>query len=159
MNTGRIEIIYGDGGKTAMALGKGLVAAANQKDVVVIRFLKGGQMPEGMEVVRRLEPEMSVFCFEKSSCDFAHLPKEARQEEQLNILNAFHYARKVLTTGECDMLILDGALGLLDQGILLEQELIKLLESRSGTDVLLTGKTLPQGLASMADQIEKVSRA
>ena len=64
-----------------------------------------------------------------------------------------------MTTGECDMLILDGALGLLDQGILLEQELIKLLESRSGTDVLLTGKTLPQGLASMADQIEKVSRA
>ena len=47
MNTGRIEIIYGDGGKTAMALGKGLVAAANQKDVVVIRFLKGGADARG----------------------------------------------------------------------------------------------------------------
>ncbi len=44
MNTGKIEIIYGKGhGKTAMALGKGLIAVAKQKKVVVIQFLKGAR--------------------------------------------------------------------------------------------------------------------
>ena len=44
MNTGKIEIIYGEGsGKTAMALGKGLQALAYRKKVIIIQFLKGSQ--------------------------------------------------------------------------------------------------------------------
>jgi cob(I)alamin adenosyltransferase len=47
MNTGKIEIIYGEGsGKTAMALGKGLGALARQQRVTVIQFLKGNQTSE-----------------------------------------------------------------------------------------------------------------
>ena len=43
MNTGRIEVICGsDGsGKTAMAFGKALYALSQQKQVIVIQFLKG----------------------------------------------------------------------------------------------------------------------
>ncbi len=159
MNTGKIEIIYGKGhGKTAMALGKGLIAVAKQKKVVVIQFLKGGQLPERIDVVRRLEPEMSLFRFEKSRCDFEHLSEEAKQEECRNILNALNYAKKVLTTGECDLLILDGVLGLLDQEIFQEEDLIRLLDYRSGTDVILTGRTFPSKVALFANEIECINQ-
>ena len=64
MNTGKLEVIYGEGsGKTAMALGKGLEALSEQQRVTVIQFLKGSQTSEMM---KRLEPEMKVFRFEKS---------------------------------------------------------------------------------------------
>ena len=52
MDTGKIEIIYGEGsGKTAMALGRGLKALVQQKKVVVIEFLKGSQSQEWLDVM------------------------------------------------------------------------------------------------------------
>ena len=125
MNTGKLEVIYGEGsGKTAMALGKGLEALSEQQRVTVIQFLKGSQTSEMM---KRLEPEMKVFRFEKSGCNFEELSDLARQEESANIRNGVNYARKVLATGECGLLILDEVLGVVDQDILMESELEQLL--------------------------------
>ena len=74
MNTGKIEIIYGEGSaRTAMALGKGLEALIQHKKVIVIQFLKGNQKEESQEVMRRLEPDMNLFCFEKARCRFDEL--------------------------------------------------------------------------------------
>ncbi len=159
MNTGKIEIIYGEGsGKTAMALGKGLQALAYRKKVIIIQFLKGSQDQDKMEVIRRLEPEMNVFRFEKSGCNFEELSDQAKQEECANIRNGVNYARKVLATRECDLLILDEVLGLLDQEIVLEPELEQILECRGGADVILTGRLLPESLAVMADRIDRITR-
>lgn len=156
MSTGKLEIIYGEGsGKTAMALGKGLEALSEQQRVTVIQFLKGRQTSE---VMKRLEPEMKVFRFEKSGCNYDELSDLARQEESANIRNGVNYARKVLATGECGLLILDEVLGVVDQDILLESELEQLLESRGDVDVILTGRVLPERLAAMADRIERITR-
>ena len=66
MNTGKIEIIYGEGsGRTAMALGKGLEALSRHKKVIVIQFLKGNQKEESLKVMRRLEPDMNLFSLKR----------------------------------------------------------------------------------------------
>ena len=153
MNTGKIEIIYGEGSaRTAMALGKGLEALIQHKKVIVIQFLKGNQKEESQEVMRRLEPDMNLFCFEKARCRFDELTEQEKQEECINIRNGVNYARKVLATGECDLLILDEVLGLL------EQELLQILESRDQADVILTGRILQDGLAAAADRVERITR-
>ena len=36
----------------------------------------------------------------------------------MNIRNGFNFAKKVVATGECDMLILDEVLGIIDQNII-----------------------------------------
>ncbi len=160
MNTGKIEIIYGEGaGRTAMAFGRGLEALARHKKVVVIRFLKGSQNEEKPEVLKRLEPEMNVFCFEKAHSRFDELTEQEKLEESINIRNGVNYARKVLATGECDLLILEEILGLLEQEILMEQELLQILESRDSADVILTGRMLQEnGLTAAADRIERITR-
>ena len=84
--------------------------------------------------------------------------EQEKQEECINIRNGVNYARKVLATGECDLLILDEVLGLLEQEILLEQELLQILESRDSADVILTGRILQDGLAAAADQVERITR-
>ena len=114
---GRVQIFTGDGyGKTMAALGEALIAAASGKRVVVIQFLKGRGLTDST-FERQLEPEIKIFRFEKSDADFLSLPEEKQREEAQNIRNGICFARKVLTTGQCDLLVLDEVLGLVDCGM------------------------------------------
>ncbi len=159
MKTGKIEIICGNGsGKTALALGRGIQALTKQKDVIVIQFLKGNQKQEDLDVIKRLEPQMKVFRFEKSDCYFEELTEEEKQEELLNIRNGLGYAKKVLCTGECELLILDEVLGLVDQSILSEEELEAILACRDEADIILTGKKMPERIGRIADQIDRIEK-
>ena len=137
---GRVQIFTGDGyGKTMAALGEALIAAASGKRVVVIQFLKGRGLTDST-FERQLEPEIKIFRFEKSDADFLSLPEDKQREEAQNIRNGICFARKVLTTGQCDLLVLDEVLGLVDCGIVQEQELRELIFLRGAdTDVTLTG--------------------
>ena len=51
---------------------------------------------------------------------------------------------------------LDEALGLIDQGIIGEEELSSILDCRGEADVIVTGKVLSSGLKQLADRIEWV---
>ena len=157
MEQGKIHIFTGDGrGKTPAALGSALQAACKGLDVVIIQFLKGKGL-EDSEFVRRLEPEIKLFRFEKSETDFNELSEEDKAEEIQNIRNGMNYARKVLSTGECDLLILDEVLGLIDNQIITEQELAEVLSvKQEHTTVILTGITFSDGVCALADQISKI---
>ncbi|MCD8084564.1 MAG: cob(I)yrinic acid a,c-diamide adenosyltransferase [Clostridiales bacterium] len=155
MSTGLVEMICGGegSGKTALAMGKALGALARQKSVIVIEFLKGGQKLEDASLYQRLEPELKRFRFEKSDCYFEELSDEEKREACVSIRNGISYAKKVLTTGECDLLVLDEVLGLLDQGIIKREELTAVLDCRDEADVILTGCVLPERPEEIADRI------
>ena len=140
MAEGKVFIYGGKGhGKSPAAIGCGLIAAAKGARVVIIQFLKGKGLTED-EYPRRLEPGIKLFRFEKSNEDFVALPREKQEEEVQNIRNGLNFAKKVLSTGECDMLILDEVLGLIDKGILTIEELKALIEAGDGdTELMLTG--------------------
>lgn len=156
MNKGNIYIYTGDGrGKSPAAWGRALQAATEGKTVIVIQFLKGRGMSDS-EILRRLEPEIRLFHFEKSDENYAELSEEKKREEDMNIRNGFNFARKVLTVGECDLLILDEVLGLVEKGIIGVEELKKLLENCRETDVILTGTTLNDEICILADEVSKI---
>jgi len=154
MNQGKIEVICGHGsGKTSLALGRALQALGRREQVIMIQFLKGRLKQGDLDTVKRLEPELKVFRFEKSDCYFEHLSEAEKQEELLNIRNGLNYAKKVLTTGECDLLILDEVLGLVDQGFLGSDELAGILNCRDEVQILMTGQVCPDPIARLADEI------
>lgn len=156
MEKGMIHIYTGDGrGKSPAALGRALQAAASGKQVVIIQFLKGKGLDDS-EFVRSLEPEIKLFRFEKSDEIFEELPEQKKAEEIMNIRNGMNFAKKVLTTGECNLLILDEVLGLLDKNIIETEDLKALLESRGDTDVILTGITLNDEVCVLADEVSKI---
>ena len=156
METGNLYIYTGEGrGKSQAALGRAVQTAMGGGNVVLIQFLKG-KGTENSEFLRRLEPELKVFCFEKSDGNFEELPEKRKQEEIGNIKNGIGFARKVLGTGECDLLILDEVLGLVEKGILDSQELKDLLESRNNTDVILTGISLNDDICVLADEVSQI---
>lgn len=157
MDTGIVRVFYGEGhGKSTAAMGRALQAASEGKRVFVIHYLKG-KMEEEAQFMKKLEPEIKVFQFEKSDEHYENLSAEEQQEARLNIKNGVNFARKVLQTGECDLLILDEMLGLADAGLLEKEELEALIRSRSGgMDLILTGRTMDESVRAYADEIYKI---
>lgn len=157
MEKGRIQIYSGEGhGKSPAALGRAIQSACEGDYVVIIQFLKGRGLTES-EFVKRLEPEIKIFRFEKSVEDFSQLSDERKEEESRNIRNGLNFAKKILNTGECSLLILDEVLGLIDNGIITIEDLRHILEARSeDVDIILTGIRLNEEVRRLADEIFKI---
>ncbi len=141
MSTGKIQVYYGAGrGKTSAALGYAIHEASKGESVIVIQFLKRKDEDE-ISFLGRLEPEIRLFRFQKSEKYYNELPDEGQLEEQMNMKNGINYARKVLQTGECNILILDEVLGLLNEQIVSEEEILQLMELKSDDmDLIMTGQ-------------------
>lgn len=157
MSTGRVQVYYGDGrGKTSAALGYAIHEASKDGSVVIIQFLKQKDDDE-ISFIRRLEPEIRLFRFQRSEKFYDELSEQEQFEEQMNMKNGMNYARKVLQTGECSTLILDEVLGLLDNGIVSDEELINLIRVKSEeTDLILTGRVISDAIFENADSVYEI---
>lgn len=157
MRQGSVHIYSGDGhGKSPAALGKAVMTAALGKSVVIIQFLKGKGLAD-TEFLYRLEPEIKIFRFEKSDVNYFELSEEKKTEEIINIRNGINFAKKVLATGECDLLILDEILGLIDNDIITVDDLKNVLGARDEeTDVILTGISLNDEICMLADEVSRI---
>lgn len=157
MEAGKIQIYGGDGhGKSPAAIGRAIEVASLGRDVVIIQFLKG-KGKEEENFLKRLEPEIKIFRFEKSLESFEDLDAAQKEEEISNIRNGINFAKKVLCTGECDLLILDEVLGLIDNGIITVQDLQKILECKAEeTTVIMTGIQLTEETCQLADEVSKI---
>ncbi len=157
MGKGMIQIYSGEGhGKSPAALGRAVQTACEGEYVVIIQFLKGRGLAES-EFVKRLEPEIKIFRFEKSEEDFSKLSDERKAEACGNIRNGLNFAKKIFNTGECSLLILDEVLGLIDNGIITVEELKNLLAGKpEEMDIIMTGITINDEVCALADQVTKV---
>lgn len=157
MSKGNVLVFYGEGkGKTSSALGYGIRAASQGRSVIVVQFMKGKSGDE-ISFIRRLEPEIRFFRFEKSSENYEELSEEEKREESMNIKNGFNFAKKILVTGECNVLILDEFLGLLDNHVITHEELKAMLEAKpEDMEIVFTGRVLDENLRNYADEIYKI---
>ncbi len=157
MKNGRVEVICGAGlGKTSLAIGKGIMALTEQKSVIMIQFLKGNRK-EDQDALKVLEPDFKIFRFEKADAFFEELSEEEKAEELINIKNGFNFARKVIATGECDVLILDEVLGIIDRNIIELEEFEHLVASKEEEmSLILTGKVFPEKLRPLVDAISVI---
>lgn len=152
-----VQVYYGPGkGKTMAAVGQCIRAASLGQKVIMIQFLKGRDSEE-FSFLKKLEPEIKLFRFEKAQGFYQDLKKSEQEEEKKNIINGFHFARKVLETGECDVLVLDEILGLVDFQILQLEDVVKLIQLKDDYKrLVLTGKNLPERFSEYVDVISKI---
>lgn len=157
MDKGSIVAYCGNGvGKTSAALGNGIKVAGEGKQVYVIQFMKG-QLSN--EFLNKLEPEIKIFRFEQSVGSFDEMTNKEREEERKNYTNALNFAKKALTTGECDVLILDEILGVIEEKIATEEEVLDVIRSKSMfTGIILTGINITPEIKDVCDVVYNISR-
>lgn len=158
MERGMIHVICGPGkGKSASAVGYGVIGALAKKKVIIVQYLKGMLEEDDAEILKRLEPEIRVFRFARSHGLFENLPEDQKLEESFNQKNGFNFARKVMVTGECDILVLDEVLGLVDQGVISREDFIHFLENKdTEMELILTGRVCPDEIKPYVDLISYV---
>lgn len=152
-----VQVFYGQGkGKTSAAVGQCIRAASLGQRVIIIQFLKGKDAEE-FNFLEKLEPDIKLFRFEKADGCYKELPPAQQKEERQNIRNGFNFAKKVIDTGECDVLVLDEVLGLIDMGIISEEEILHLISLKEDYKrLVLTGWELPETIARQADIISRI---
>ena len=159
MNKKIVQVYYGDGkGKTTAAIGQCIRAASQGHQVIIVQFLKGSDIEE-FSFLNRLEPEIKLFSFEKAKDYYRNLSDEEQDEEKQNILNGMNFARKVIETGECDTLVLDEALGLIELGIITVEDIIHFIQLKDDYfKLVLTGNHLPEELVDHVDMVSRIER-
>ena len=158
MREGKLQIYCGSGkGKTTAALGQAIKEASLGRSVFIVQFMKCRKADEEISFIQRLEPEIKLFRFQRREAAFEDLAPEEQQEEIMNMKNGLNFAKKVLATGECDVLILDEVLGIIDQNIITPEDVEKLLEVKEeDLNLVMTGKVFPEKLKPYVDAISRI---
>lgn len=157
MEIGLVHVYCGYGkGKTTSAIGQGIRSTGRGLKVIMIQFLKGGPSGE-LKTLAKLEPDFKVFRFEKERGFYKNLTFTELEELKMEIENAMKFAKKIFDTKECDVLILDEILGVIENDILSEEDLITFIKYKPhNMELILTGRKLPDGLNEIADYISEI---
>ncbi len=152
MDKSCVQVYTGNGkGKTTAAMGLAVRAAGQGLTVKIVQFMKGRDTGEltslgklGIELVRASE-----------STKFFHMMNE--QEKAALRENACDVLCLIDTwLDHVDMLILDEALGALTCGVLKLDELLHIMDSRGGTEVVLTGRNASDEIVRKADLVTEM---
>lgn len=154
MKRGVVEVYCGTGkGKTSLAIGKSIRACFEEKSVIIIQFLKGRENGE-FTFLQDSALDIRLFRFEKSDSYYEKLSEQEQQEHRKDVRNGLNFARKVIMTHECDVLVLDEILGLPDYGIASCGEISEILrENCSGMHIILTGRNMHDELKPCVDLV------
>lgn len=152
---GLVHLYTGDGkGKTTAAFGLALRAAGHGLRVLVVQFLKGGRAPFGEVEALRALPNVTVVQFGPGGFvgrDFSFEDGKAITRE------GFDFARRAVSSGEFDLVVLDEVSVAVRKGLIPETDLLDLLRRKAKrTEVVLTGRYAGKALREAADLVTEM---
>ena len=164
---GKIVIFTGDGkGKTTAALGLAVGAAANKQQVMIVQFLKGGGYTGELFAASYLKAFLTIKQF-GYGCPISEMIKSGEQvctkcgvcfRENRKASNEFApkalaFAAEVLETQKIDLLVMDEISHAIRHQLISKQAVLDLLAKSTHSDIVLTGRNMPEELMAIADQV------
>ena len=160
---GLVHVVTGDGkGKTTSSLGLAVRALGSNLSVYMIQFLKSGTTGEiytiqkhlsgmniiqfGVDAVRERQQKLEIFRDKGSK--FVFNPDE---EEKEAAMMGFGHAKKIIKSGEYNLVILDEINVVLDKGLIPIKEVLELMENHGNVELYFTGRDAPQEIIDKAD--------
>ncbi len=152
-----IQVYTGNGkGKTTAAIGQGIRCIGYNKKVHMVQFLKGGHTGE-LVTLKKLEPLFKVFRFEKERGFTWTLNDTELLELKEEILNAWEFVKQIIKNKECDMLILDEILAVLNKGYIDTTEAVSIFKQGSNSlEIILTGRDAKDAVIEIADYVSEI---
>lgn len=157
LKEGYVQVYTGDGkGKTTAAIGLAIRAVGNGMKVKMIQFLKTGKTGE-LNIAKALGPNFEILRFESPKGFFWNLTEEKKIELKGEIRRAIGEAKKILKERACDILILDEIMGVLNNKLLSEEEVMELLDIKpADMELVLTGRNVPERILASADLVTEM---
>jgi cob(I)alamin adenosyltransferase len=180
MKEGLVQVYTGDGkGKTTASLGLALRAIGHNYSVYIVQFLKGGDTGEMFSIQKYLpnitlvqfgkdalrEKQMKIVSFEseqkkennlKEDHFYKFLPdSEETEPSRLGL----EHAKKVISSGRYDVVILDEINCALAKEMIPMNEILELIKNKpEHVELILTGRDAPEDLKNAADLVSNVKR-
>lgn len=154
LEKGLVQVYTGDGkGKTSAAFGGALRAIGRGLKVYIIQFIKGGFDYGELYVVDRL-PNFKLAAFGRGR----FVTDVSLQEEDVKLAKeAFELARKVVQSGEYDVVVLDEINVALNLKLVGIEETLRLIRNKpKHVELILTGRYAPRQIIEAADLVTEM---
>jgi len=155
LERGMVQVYTGGGkGKTTAGLGLALRAIGHGLKVFVIQFMKGNIEYGELEVSRWLSPFLTIRQMGRET--FVNRQNPDPEDVRL-AQEALELARKLVTEGEHDIIILDEINVAVDFGLVDKGEVLRLFEERPPhVELILTGRYAPPEIIEKADLVTEM---
>lgn len=155
LEKGLTQVYTGDGkGKTSAALGLALRAIGWGFKVHMIQFIKGGDFKHGeLHIIKQL-PDFQLRAFGRGR----YITEDPPLEEDVKLAEkALKFARKIVNSGEYDIVILDEINVALHLKLIKTNEVVELIENKpKHVELVLTGRYAPSEIIEVADLVTEM---
>lgn len=167
---GLVHVITGDGkGKTTASIGLAVRALGSNLRVYMLQFLKSGSTGElytiknhlpGMQIIQFgvdavRERQQKLYTFTDKGSKFTFNPDN---EEKEAAMLGFQHAKRVISSGNYDLVILDEINAVLDKGIIPIKDVLDLIGSHGNVELVFTGRDAPKEITEAADYVNIVKK-
>ncbi|MFQ6068148.1 MAG: cob(I)yrinic acid a,c-diamide adenosyltransferase [Candidatus Bathyarchaeia archaeon] len=154
LETGLVQVYTGDGkGKTSAALGLTLRAVGRGLKVYIIQFIKGGFDYGELHPIKHFT-NVKIKAFGSGRFITETPPKK---EDIKFAKEALELAKKVVTSGEYDIIILDEINVALNLKLIEIDDVVKLTKNKpKHVELVLTGRYAPQEIIEVADLVTEM---
>ena len=140
-------------GKTTSSLGLAMRALGHGANVTVIQFMKGWKEYGELITASKLE---GLKIIQTGRPDYVYRGKE-QPEDYDEAERGMETALRVMSSGKCDMLILDEINVAIEYGLLPLELLIELVKNKPfGMELVLTGRDAKKELIELADLVTEM---
>lgn len=155
--TGLIMVHTGTGkGKTTAALGLALRGAGYGFQTLMIQFIKGDRQYGELGGADMLAPFLDILPMGKGFIRFDR--GGPGEEDRKAVQEAWELAKRQMTSGKYDMIVLDEINYVIDYGLLPVEDVLDALRSRpKSLHVLLTGRNAHPDLIEAADLVTEMT--
>ena len=163
---GLVHVITGDGkGKTTSSLGLALRAVGSNLKVHMIQFLKSGYTGElysskklGFEIEQfgvdaLKEKQRHIQEFSDKTGRFVFQPD---LQEKDAAMEGWEHAKKVIRSGDYDLVILDEINCALAKGLIPLNDVLEIVKAHGKVELVFTGRDAPKELMEAADYVNIV---
>ena len=154
LKKGLVQVYTGNGkGKTSAAFGAALRAVGQGLKVCIIQFIKGGFDYGELYSVKHL-PNLKLAAFGRGKfITEATPPKEDLQKAR----EGFELAKKIVNSGEYDMVVLDEINVVMSLKMISVDEVVKLVKNKpEHVELILTGRNASAQIIEIADLVTEM---
>ena len=164
---GLVHVITGDGkGKTTSSLGIALRAIGNNLRVHMIQFLKSGFTGElysakklgfvieqfGVDALKEKQKHLQEFADKTGKFTF-----QPDIKEKDAALQGWEHAKKIIKSGQYDVIILDEINCVLEKGLIPLNEVLEMIKAHGNVELIFTGRDAPKELMEAADYVNVIN--